>query len=532
MTPDAPEIPGYEVVRQIGSGGSSTVWAVRRPDGIRLAVKVLRDDRRAPESQWSAAVTHAHLLPVLDTVIGRWNDRDVTCLVMPLAEGGSLQDVLAARGHLTVGEIVTVLVPLAQALHHLHTLGIVHGDLKPANVLLTADGRPLLADLGVARLPVDQSDREVWATDRWSAPEVLHGQPADAASDAYGLGAIAWACAAGEPPPPAALRPLLHDEASHLPPAVCDVITACLSHTASARPSPAQFAELIWSSAQAEPSPVALSPGARTATTLREPGDELTRRLRSRAKAAADEPTAAPRRRIARGRNSAIRAHWEVAARDFRNTADFRARGRRPRHAVAGSSPWRRWVVPFVGLVVVAISAGWWLSRPQSQVTATDGPPSAGVAPTPSADSAPPRHAATAASAVSSRSPVASGEGDPAAALQPLLTARAAAWNNGDVGALTNAFAANSTAWQSDSGAIKTVVGRSAHYRGLDFRVRGVQLMSQSADRATVRAQILRTAATLTVGADRQAVPEQVSTVDLDLVRTPVGWRIVNWRGA
>lgn len=529
MTSDEPKIPGYEIVRQIGAGGSSTVWAVRRPDGVRLAVKVLRDGvaRDSAESIWQAGIDHEHLLPVVDTVIGRWAGRDVTCLVMPLAEGGSLQDVLASRGHLTAGEMVTVLVPLAQAVHHLHTVGLAHGDLKPANVLLTADGRPLLADLGMARLPVDHHDREVWATDRWSAPEVLQGSPADAASDAYGLGAIAWACATGQPPPPAALRPLLSDEAGHLPPSVCDVITACLSHTASARPSPAQFADLLWSGAEAQPAPVALSPGARTAEVVRDPGEELTRRLRSQARAAVltEEPTGAPRRRIARGRNSAIRTRSESSARNVRVSADCRASGRGARHAKAESSPWRRWVGPVLGLFAFAIAAGWYLAAPQP--TATIGSPSGAITATSAAESAPASHPTPAPD----RPPSTAGAlGDPVSVLQPLLTARAAAWNTGDTSALGGAFAANSTAWQRDSGDIRTVADRSAHYTDLDFRVRQAHVVSEAASRATVRAQVVRTAATMTAGAAHQRVPEQVSTVDFELVRTAMGWRISSWR--
>lgn len=536
MTSDEPQIPGYEIVRQIGAGGSSTVWAARRPDGVRLAVKVLHDDQLRPESAWSAGVEHEHLLPVWDTVIGRWNDHDVTCLVMPLAEGGSLQDVLDVRGHLTVGEIVTVLVPLAQALHHLHSVGLVHGDLKPANVLLTAQGRPLLADLGVARLPVDVADSEVWATDRWSAPEVLQGQPADAASDAYGLGAIAWACATGSPVPPAALRPLLSDEAAHLPQGVCDVITACLSHTAAARPSPAEFADLIWSCASAEPAPVALSPGARTAMPVRDPGDELTRRLRSQARTAVltepEEPASRRWRRRAPASTPTVPVPAAVVGsrRQARAVADQRTQRRgwwldRRSWAAAGMA-----TCAATGAIAVlgpghsaptasAVRAAPAALAPvtKTSVSAARAPGPVATAPTPSVG------AGSLPSATADPLP------DPVVTLQQLLSARAVAWNHSDPTALGGAFAANSTAWQRDSGDIKTVIDRSAQYSGLDFRVRTAQVTSRTADRASVRAQIERSAATVTVGGTRQAVPEQISTVNFELVRTAAGWRIKEW---
>lgn len=492
-------------------------------------MKVLHDHAgpRDPESVWSAGLEHEHLLPVWDTVVGRWNDREVTCLVMPLAEGGSLQDVLAARGHLTAGEIVTVLVPVAQALHHLHSVGLVHGDLKPANVLLTADGRPLLADLGVARMPVEVGDSEVWATDRWSAPEVLQGQPADAASDAYGLGCIAWACATGTSPPPAALRPLLSDEASHLPAAVCDVITACLSHTAGARPTPAQFADLLWSAAQAEPAPVALSPGARTAPMVRDPGDELTRRLRSQARASVVvEPVAAESRRWRRGSTPVAP---QPAAAGSRRQARAAANG--------GSKHRRRWwfrrrYAAAAGVSAAAAALG-------CAALGASGSPTAAVAAHPtttpagavaSVGSAPPADRSTGAATHGTPVADATALTDPVAVLQPLLTARAAAWNHGDAGALGAAFATDSVAWQRDSGDLKTVADRSARYSGLGFRVQRAEVTSRMPGRAHVRAQVVRTAATMTVGAQHQPVPEQLSTVDFTLVRTAAGWRIDDWQ--
>lgn len=455
-----------------------------------------------------------------------------------------------------------MVVPLAEALHHLHTVGLVHGDLKPANVLLTEDGRPLLADLGVARLPVEAGETEVWATDRWSAPEVLQGQPADAASDAYGLGAIAWACATGAPPPPAALRPLLTDEADHLPSAMCDVITACLSHTASARPSPTQFAELIWACGPAEPAPVALSRGARTAPTVRDPGDELTRRLRSQARASVLTPAVEPtgrrwRRGSSRG-SSAPAAAGPASSRSGSlpcpvpgSRRQARARARAAAGATRGQQDrrgwWsvrRSWVAAGVSVGAVAVGCGVVASGGSpSAAVATHSTPSAATpsAPTtstalaipsaPTTSTAVTTHAAPTTSAAPA-TPAARSTAlvDPVAVLQPLLTARAAAWNRTDSASLGAAFAANSTAWQRDSGDLKTVADRSAHYSGLDFRVQRAQITAQMPGRASVRAEVVRTAATMTVGAVQQPVPEQVSTVDFTLVRTAEGWRIDSWR--
>ena len=74
---------------------------------------------------------------------------------MDYAPGGSLRQLVGARGRLSVGETVTVLTPIAQVLAYLHGRGFTHGDVSPGNVLFTAHGKPLLADLGVARMVGD-----------------------------------------------------------------------------------------------------------------------------------------------------------------------------------------------------------------------------------------------------------------------------------------------------------------------------------------------------------------------------------------
>ena len=80
-------------------------------------------------------------------------------LVLDYAPGGSLAELMASRGSLGAGETVTVLTPVAQALAYLHGHGFTHGDVSPGNVLFTAHGKPLLADLGVARMVADPVGR-------------------------------------------------------------------------------------------------------------------------------------------------------------------------------------------------------------------------------------------------------------------------------------------------------------------------------------------------------------------------------------
>jgi hypothetical protein len=115
---------------------------------------------------------------------------DGVIVVMQYAPGGSLAELLSARTRLDAGETVAVAAPLADALASAHRQGIVHGDLKPANILFTSDGEPLLADFGgVTR-----------GTDGYIAPEVLAGAPADERSDVYGLGVVCREALGGDVP--------------------------------------------------------------------------------------------------------------------------------------------------------------------------------------------------------------------------------------------------------------------------------------------------------------------------------------------
>ncbi|MGN6474159.1 MAG: protein kinase domain-containing protein, partial [Mycobacteriales bacterium] len=117
-------------------------------------------------------------------------------LVMDLAEGGSLASLLARRGRLHPSEVVTILGPLADALAALHARGIVHGDLTPANVLFTVDGRPMLGDVGLAQLTGEAPGDDVGFRD----PALDAATPPTAASDCFALAAIGYAALTGAPP--------------------------------------------------------------------------------------------------------------------------------------------------------------------------------------------------------------------------------------------------------------------------------------------------------------------------------------------
>lgn len=283
---DQPQLPGYDVLQHLGAGGAGQVWAVRRADGVRFAAKFVTDvegagDALRHEATLLQALRHEHVVRLYEVV---HIDDDAVALVMQLAEGGSLADSLRTRDHLTPGELVTVLCPVARALHDLHSMGLIHGDLSPANLLFTQEGKPLIADLGFAHLAGHNGfdGSLLWGTESWTAPEVMAGEALTPASDVYSLGAIAWSAMVGSPPEPAALRPDLADIAPALGPELHDLILACLSHTPQSRPTPEDFALTLWRVAPPDPAPVQGSPGRRTADALPtdDAGSALTRRIR------------------------------------------------------------------------------------------------------------------------------------------------------------------------------------------------------------------------------------------------------------
>ena len=274
----APEVPGYDVGRLLGRGGTAAVWLVtERSTGREFALKCFdaggdaTDDAGGTPAQEAeealrrevrilSALDHDHLLRV-HTVLrlrGPWSgpeSRDALGLVLDYAPGGSVAELVAGRGRLGAGETVTVLTPIAQALEYLHSQGFTHGDVSPGNVLFTAHGKPLLADVGVARMVADVGSASVAGTEGFSDPAPVDAVRAglQPERDVYSLAALGWYCLTGRPPGPGARRPPLPLLVPDVPAALAAALEAGLDEDRRQRPSAAELAAAVYRSAAAEP---------------------------------------------------------------------------------------------------------------------------------------------------------------------------------------------------------------------------------------------------------------------------------------
>jgi serine/threonine protein kinase len=198
----------YELVRPLGEGGMAQVYLGRDLRlGRDVAVKVLDEqlserqsfrERFLREAQVAAALDHPNIVPIFDFGASEGH----TYLVMPYVSGGSLQDHLN-RAPMPPSTVAAYGSQMADALAFAHERGVVHRDVKPANMLLHADGRLMLADFGLAKIldgtPPRRPGRPDAGTPEYMAPEQIDGRT-DERSDIYGLGVVLYLLFTGQLP--------------------------------------------------------------------------------------------------------------------------------------------------------------------------------------------------------------------------------------------------------------------------------------------------------------------------------------------
>ena len=199
----------YRLESLLGRGGMAEVYRATDTRLARtVAVKVILDahaedrrfsDRFLREARVVASLEHPCILPVYDF----GEEGGLPYLVMPFLDGGSLRDRMIGRP-IPIDEALSWIRQLAEALDAAHAAGVLHRDVKPANVLIGKGGRLFLADFGIARMMESETSLTgtgaVLGTPIYMSPEQAQGQPATAASDRYALAVLAWEILTGHPP--------------------------------------------------------------------------------------------------------------------------------------------------------------------------------------------------------------------------------------------------------------------------------------------------------------------------------------------
>jgi serine/threonine protein kinase len=199
----------YVLDELLGEGGVGLVFKAHRDeDGTVVALKILRQDltsddvfrrRFAQEARAAAAIQSPHLVSIVEA--GEIEGRHF--IAAPFAECGTLEQRLAKRGPLDIGETLRLVDDVAAGLDALHEAGLVHRDVKSSNVVFDGEGTALLTDLGLAKAGTDPAltrPGQMLGTPHYLAPEVIRGQPATPASDVYAFGCTVFECLTGSTP--------------------------------------------------------------------------------------------------------------------------------------------------------------------------------------------------------------------------------------------------------------------------------------------------------------------------------------------
>ncbi len=201
------EIGSYKIVEAIGSGGTSVVY---RAEHVRLgrpaALKLLGtgfggsdfSERFLRESRLAASLQHPNIVPVYDA----GEERGVLYIAMAYIAGSDLRELLEREGPLDLRRTLRIAGQIADALDTAHAAGLVHRDVKPANILVTEDDRALLTDFGAVKEVIGPGADTggFLGTVDYAAPEQIENRDVSTRVDVYGLACVLWECLTGSPP--------------------------------------------------------------------------------------------------------------------------------------------------------------------------------------------------------------------------------------------------------------------------------------------------------------------------------------------
>jgi eukaryotic-like serine/threonine-protein kinase len=195
-------------VETLGAGGMGTVYKARDTQLERfVALKLLHRDlgseadhdvQLQQEARIAAAVNHPNVVQIFSLGM----DHGQFYVVMELIDHGSLDDLVESQGRLPEHQVLDIGIQIARGLRAAHRKGLIHRDVKPANILFVDEQAAKIGDFGLAAFATQdpQSDSVIWGTPPYVAPERLCNQPEDVRSDIYSLGATLFHAVAGKPP--------------------------------------------------------------------------------------------------------------------------------------------------------------------------------------------------------------------------------------------------------------------------------------------------------------------------------------------
>jgi serine/threonine protein kinase len=195
-------------VETLGAGGMGTVYKARDTQLERLvALKLLHKDlsgvadndaQLQQEARVAASVNHPNVVQIFSLGM----DHSQFYVVMELIDYGSLDDLIESQGRVPEHQMLDIGIQIARGLRAAHRKGLIHRDVKPANILFVDEQAAKIGDFGLAAFATQDphSDSVIWGTPPYVAPERLCNQPEDVRSDIYSLGATLFHAVAGKPP--------------------------------------------------------------------------------------------------------------------------------------------------------------------------------------------------------------------------------------------------------------------------------------------------------------------------------------------
>jgi len=253
------QIPGYQIIAKLGAGAMATVYKAKQISLDRIvAIKVLpqkysRDSnfiqRFYDEGKAAAKLNHPNIVGAYD--VGQAGDYHY--FVMEFVDGRTVYDDISKNGAYSEEEALRIAAQVAEALSHAHQQGFIHRDVKPKNIMITADGTVKLADMGLARAVSDREAAEAeagkaYGTPYYISPEQIRGEiEIDFRADIYALGATLYHMVTGRVPfegpnPSAVMRKHLKEELeppdhvnTALSTGIAEIIEVCMAKSMTKR---------------------------------------------------------------------------------------------------------------------------------------------------------------------------------------------------------------------------------------------------------------------------------------------------------